>query len=57
MNITFADKKLKNWANDNKLAVRKMGAKRAGLFQQRLQDMTDSISFADLEHLPGGSIN
>jgi len=53
MIITFADKKLKKYANDNSLAVRKMGAKRARLYQQRLEDMADSESFADLEYLPG----
>jgi proteic killer suppression protein len=53
MNITFADNNLRKYANDNRLAVRKLGAKRAGLYQQRLDDIADSESFADLEHLPG----
>jgi toxin HigB-1 len=53
MNIIFADHKLKKFANDNILSIRKLGAKRAGLFQRRLEDMTDAESFADLEHLPG----
>ncbi len=53
MDITFADKKLKKYANDNKAAIKKLGNKRAGIFQTRLEDMADTDSFADLEHLPG----
>ncbi|MFB6318510.1 type II toxin-antitoxin system RelE/ParE family toxin [Saccharicrinis sp. FJH54] len=53
MIIIFADRNLRKYANDNKLAIKKMGQKRAKLFQRRLEDMSDSESFADLEYLPG----
>ena len=53
MNITFADKKLKKFANNNPVAINKMGAIRAKLYQKRLQDMKDAESFSDLENLPG----
>lgn len=53
MNITFADRKLEKLGNDYSLALRKMGALRAKLFHQRLGDMYDAVSFADLQFLPG----
>jgi toxin HigB-1 len=53
MNITFADNKLKKYANDSRLAVRKLGAMRARLYKKRLEDMADAESFADLKELPG----
>lgn len=53
MIITFADRNLKKYANDNKLAVKKMGVKRAKIYQRRLGDMAAANSFADLEFLPG----
>ena len=53
MNITFADNKLRKYANDNRLAVRKMGALRARLYQRRLEDIADAESFAELKELPG----
>lgn len=53
MIITFADRNLKKIANDNKLAIKKMGAKRAKLYQKRLDDMATAESFADFEFLPG----
>ena len=53
MDIIFADKKLKKYANDNRLAKQKLGPKRATLFQRRLQDMADVNSFNDLQYLPG----
>jgi proteic killer suppression protein len=53
MNITFADSRLRKYANDNNLAVRKLGSQRAKLYQRRLEDMTDADSFAELIELPG----
>jgi len=53
MIITFADKKLRKYANNNRLAAQKMGDRRAKLYQKRLEDLKDAVSFADLEHLPG----
>ncbi len=53
MEIIFADKKLKKYANDNRTSIKKLGDKRATLYQKRLEDIADAQSFADLEHLPG----
>jgi proteic killer suppression protein len=53
MIITFDDKKLKKYANNNKLAIQKMGANQARIYQKRLEDLAAAESFADLEYLPG----
>jgi proteic killer suppression protein len=53
MIITFADKKLKRYANNIRTAVRKLGAKRAELYQRRLEDIAAAESFSDLKYLPG----
>ncbi|TKG94922.1 killer suppression protein HigA [Puteibacter caeruleilacunae] len=53
MIITFVDRNLRKFANDNKLAIKKMGTKRAKIYRRRLEDMRDAESFADLEFLPG----
>jgi len=53
MNITFADEKLKKYANNIRLANKKLGPKRSKIYQRRLQDMADAESFDDLKHLPG----
>ncbi len=53
MIITFADKDLKKYANDERLAIRKLGARRAKLFKQRLDDLKDVESYEELKLLPG----
>lgn len=53
MNITFATRKLDQYGNDFTLAKRKLGPDRATKFQQRLGDMRDIDSFAELKTLPG----
>lgn len=53
MDITFADKKLKKWANNNSLAVQKMGERKAKIYQKRLSDIAATNNFTDLEFLPG----
>jgi toxin HigB-1 len=53
MIITFAEKDLRAYANNKKLAIRKLGSKRAEVFNRRLDDLAASISFADLGNLPG----
>ncbi len=53
MDNIFADRKLKKYANNNRLANKKLGSNRAKLFQRRLQDILDSSSFDDLKNLPG----
>ena len=53
MDIIFADKNLKKYANDDRLADKKLGAKRAKYFRQRLKDLSNAETYADLEYLPG----
>lgn len=53
MIITFADRNLRKYANDNKLAIKKMGVKQAKIYQKRLDDMATALSFGDLKFLPG----
>jgi proteic killer suppression protein len=42
MNITFANNKLRKYANDSRLAVQKLGTLRAKLYKKRLEDMADA---------------
>ena len=53
MNIIFADRKLGKYANDTRLAQKKIGVRKAGLLHQRLEELYDTGSFADLHFLPG----
>ena len=53
MIITFADRNLKKYANNKTMAIKKMGVKRAKLYQKRLDDMAAAESFVDFEFLPG----
>jgi len=51
--ITFNDKKLKKYANDDSLAQRKMGLKRAKMFKRRLDDMDAAETLEDIRFAPG----
>ncbi|MHC1730668.1 MAG: type II toxin-antitoxin system RelE/ParE family toxin [Bacteroidales bacterium] len=53
MNITFDCRKLKAFANDKKMAISKLGPRRAQIYLRRLDDMAAAESFADFEYLPG----
>lgn len=53
MNIIFANRKLEKYANDYKLAQRKLGNLQAELLHKRLNDLYDAESFEVLPHLPG----
>lgn len=53
MDISFGDKKLKKYANDDSKASKKMGAIRAKLYKQRLDDLLDAETLEDTRHLPG----
>ncbi|MCY1636584.1 type II toxin-antitoxin system RelE/ParE family toxin [Marinifilum sp. D737] len=53
MIITFADNKLKKYANNKTLADRKMGPKRSQIYQRRLDDLAAAENFEDLQYLPG----
>lgn len=53
MNITFDDNKLRKYANDDKLAERKLGKREAQLFKQRLDELEASKTLEDVRRLPG----
>jgi len=53
MNITFNDNKLKKYANDDKLAERKLGKREAQIFKQRLDELEASKTLEDVRYLPG----
>ena len=53
MDITFSDKNLRKCANDDTYARKRLGALRARLFKQRLDDMAASESLEDLRYMPG----
>lgn len=40
-------------ANDDRLATRKLGSKRANLFGQRLDDLRAATTLEDVRYLPG----
>lgn len=53
MIITFADKKLRKYANNYRSAVQKLGPRRAEILKRRLDDIAAAESLADLKYLPG----
>lgn len=53
MDITFADRNLEKYANDDKKATRKLGHDRARLYKQRLDDISAVSTLEDVRHLPG----
>lgn len=57
MNITFANNRLKKWANNFALAQKKLGNERAAKYHQRLGDIHDVENFNDLQFLPGNYHN
>lgn len=53
MNLTFDDNKLLKYANNDSLAIQKLGQKRAKLFKKRLDDLRAAQTLEDVRHLPG----
>lgn len=53
MQITFKDKDLRKYANDDRLAQRKLGARRAKLYKQRLDELSAAETLEHTRHLPG----
>lgn len=53
MELRFSDKDLEEYAKDYKLSVRKLGARRAFLFHQRLTEIVHLSSIEDMKLLPG----
>ncbi|WP_276483480.1 type II toxin-antitoxin system RelE/ParE family toxin [Paraflavitalea pollutisoli] len=53
MDITFGDKKLEGYAENNKKCIQGMGKKRAELFMKRLNALHNALTLEDVRHLPG----
>ena len=53
MNITFDKKKLEKYANNDRLAQKELGKRRADLFKERLDDLMAVQTLEDTRHLPG----
>ncbi len=53
MNITFANKKIEKYANNYKMAVKKLGQVRAKLLHKRLLSLRNVTTLEDVRNLPG----
>ena len=53
MNITFDKKKLEKYANNDRLAQKELGKRRADLFKERLDDLMAAQTLEDTRYLPG----
>lgn len=53
MDITFEDNNLRKCANDDRLAVKKLGKRVADLYKKRLDDLQAATSLEDVRYLPG----
>jgi len=53
LDITFSSAKLEKLANDERLAVRKLGVLRAGLFKLLLDNIAAAETLEDVRFLPG----
>lgn len=53
MTITFDDNKLRKYANDDRLAEKKLGQRVAKIYKQRLDDLEAAESLEDVRYLPG----
>ena len=53
MNITFDKKKLEQYANNDRLALKDLGKIRAALYKERLDDIRAATTLEDIRHLPG----
>lgn len=53
MEITFGKKKLEKYANNDRLALKELGKRRADLYKERLDDLYASTTLEDVKFLPG----
>lgn len=53
MNITFDKKNLAKYANNDRLAQKELGKRRAEVFKERLDDLMAASTLEDLRYLPG----
>jgi proteic killer suppression protein len=51
--ITFADKKLRKQANDDRLMLKELGKVRAQILRRRLTQLEDAETLEDVRNLPG----
>lgn len=53
MNLTFDKKKLQQYANNDRLALKDLGKIRAALYKERLDDIRAATTLEDTRYLPG----
>lgn len=53
MIITFGNRKLNKYANDDRLAVKNLGKRVAEIYKRRLDDLEAAESLEDVRYLPG----
>lgn len=53
MIITFGDRKLNKYANDDRLAVKSLGKRVAEIYKRRLDDLEAAELLEDVRYLPG----
>ncbi len=53
MDISFADKDLKKWADDDRKALKEMGKLRAGTYKRRLTQLQVATTLEDVRYLAG----
>ncbi|MBL4648248.1 MAG: type II toxin-antitoxin system RelE/ParE family toxin [Aureispira sp.] len=53
MNITFNNKKLETYANDESKGKKKLGARRFELYKQRIDQLLFASTLEDLRYTPG----
>lgn len=57
MELTFADKNLKECASDQRKCQKKMGKQRAELYLRRTADLDAADTLEDVRYLPGHYLN
>jgi len=53
VDITFQKKDLKDYANNDRKGIRKLGSKRHKIFKKRLDQLKASKTLEDVRHQPG----
>lgn len=53
MDVTFANKKLRKCANDDRFAIRELGKLRFEIFKRRMAALYVAENMEELKHVPG----
>ena len=53
MDVTYKNKKLQKYAEDEKYSVQKLGPRRSELYLQRIGDLISAETLEDVRYLPG----